>query len=181
MANNNSIEQLKFPIGQFIKPEEIEPQHITDWIRDITLFPVQLKELVEQLTSKQLHYKYRPDGWTIKQVVHHCADSHMNSFIRFKLTLTEETPTIKPYFEDKWAELPDTLSSPIEDSIKILEGLHSRWVTLLKSFTLHDWTKEFIHPEHGKKVSIGENIGIYAWHCNHHMAHIRLALENKTQ
>ena len=163
----------------FEKPQVIESHHIQDWIQEIALFPARLLKLTENLNDEQLNWKYRPKGWTIQQVIHHCADSHMNSFTRFKLSLTEDLPTIKPFLEDKWAELPDTTETPIFESIKILEGLHSRWIKLLKSLNSNDLEKEFFHPEHGKRFSIAENIGIYAWHSNHHLAHIKLALENK--
>ncbi len=114
----------------------------------------------------------------IRQVIHHCADSHMNSFIRFKLSLTEESPTIKPYFEDRWAEMPDYLEVSILNSIQILEGLHLKWTVLLKSLSQSDLEKEFVHPEHGKRFSVAENIGVYAWHSNHHLEHVKSALKN---
>ena len=173
------LERLKYPIGKFIKPDVISSNQVNEWIMEIELFPSRLSELVKDLTVQELHWQYRPDGWTIQKVVHHCADSHMNSFIRFKLSLTENTPTIKPYFEDKWAELPDTTEAPILESIQILYGLHSRWVLLLKSLTQDDLQKAFIHPEHGRRITVAENIGIYAWHSNHHLAHIKQALQYK--
>jgi DinB family protein len=170
------IEKLKFPLGKFEKPAMIQDSKILEWIRQIELFPARLTDLVNGLTIAELDWQYRPDGWTIKQLVHHCADSHMNSFIRFKLTLTEDQPIIKPYFEDKWAELPDTLEVDISASLKIIEGLHLRWTTLLKSLTPIEWTREFIHPEHGTRFSVGENIALYAWHSNHHLAHVKQAI-----
>lgn len=170
------IENLRYPIGQFEKPEIITQEQIKQWIVEIELFPTRLSNLVKALTNEQLNRQYKPNGWTIKQLVHHCADSHMNSFIRFKLSLTEDTPTIKPYAEDKWAELPDAKDSSISESLQILEGLHSRWAVLLKSLSDGDLQREFIHPEHNKKFSIAENIGVYAWHCNHHLEHIKLAI-----
>lgn len=173
------LERLKYPIGKFIKPDVISSNQVNEWIMEIELFPSRLSELVKDLTAQELHWQYRPDGWAIQKVVHHCADSHMNSFIRFKLSLTENTPTIKPYFEDKWAELPDTTEAPILESIQILYGLHSRWVLLLKSLTQDDLKKAFIHPEHGRRITVAENIGIYAWHSNHHLAHIKQALQYK--
>jgi len=167
-----NIEQLKYPIGRFEKPEIITKPDLINWISDISTFPTRLKKEVNHLTEKQLETMYRPDGWTIRQVIHHCADSHMNSLIRFKLSLTEENPIIKPYFEELWAELADSKNMPIEPSIKILEGIHQRWTILLNNLTEKDLKRVFIHPEHGKSFSIEENIGIYAWHCNHHLAHI---------
>lgn len=179
MLNNQDLEKLQFPIGKFENPIIIDSTQLNDWITEIELFPKKLKELVNNLTATQLQWKYRPNGWTIQQVVHHCADSHMNSFIRFKLSVTENSPIIKPYFEDKWAELADVLISDINDSLKIIEGLHHRWIILLRSFTATDFEKDFIHPEHGKRFTIAENIGVYAWHCNHHLAHIKQALSCK--
>jgi len=174
-----NIEKLRFPIGQFEKPSKIDQEHINQWINDILQFPSRLSEIVRSLTEAELEWKYRPGGWTICQVVHHCADSHMNSFIRFKLTLTENIPTIKPYFEDRWAEGPDSNNLEILDSVKILEGLHARWTILLKSLSTVDLKKTFMHPEHDKAIALEENIGIYAWHSNHHLAHIRQAIEFK--
>lgn len=177
--NMNDLENFQYPIGKFEKPKIISKDHIELWVSQIEQFPKKLNELVLALSNSELNWKYRQDGWTIKKVVHHCADSHMNSFIRFKLCLTEELPTIKPYFENKWAELPDTYETDISESLKIIEGLHARWTVLLKSLNSDDFQKEFIHPEHGKRFSIAENIGIYAWHCNHHSAHIEQAIRYK--
>ncbi|HEY4628092.1 MAG TPA: putative metal-dependent hydrolase [Flavobacterium sp.] len=167
-----TIEQLKYPIGKFEKPTTITKDIISKWISDISDFPTRLKTETNGLTDAQLDTQYRPNGWTIRQVIHHCADSHMNSFTRLKLTLTEDKPTIKPYFEELWAELNDSKNMPIESSLKMLEGIHTRWSHLLNTLIEDDYGKMFIHPEHGKTFRIDENIGIYAWHCNHHLAHI---------
>ena len=166
------LEKLRFPIGHFVKPESYSKEIITKYIQTISEFPTKLKLEVSHLNSEQLETEYRPDGWTIKQVIHHCADSHMNSFIRFKLALTEEKPKIKPYFEDRWANLSDGKNMQIESSLLILEGLHERWITLLKSLSDENLERTFIHPEHGNETRLKENIGIYAWHCEHHLAHI---------
>lgn len=166
------IEKLKYPIGKFEKPETISEATLAHWIAEIELFPSKIRKATQDLYNPQLDTPYRPDGWSIRQVVHHCADSHMNSFIRFKLALTEENPAIKPYWEDRWAELADSKTMPIEASIQLLESLHARWVVLLKSLSEADFAKTFVHPEHGKVFSLAENTGIYAWHCNHHLAHI---------
>ena len=175
----DGIIKMKYPIGKFKSPEIIDSEHIKAWISEIDSFTSRIKGLTEKLSEEDLKLKYRPEGWTIHQIVHHCADSHMNSFIRFKLSMTEDTPTIKPYYEGKWADMPDYSLAPIKESIKIIEGLHVRWVILLKSLNLKDLKKEFIHPEHGIRFTLGENIGIYAWHSNHHLAHVKLALKNK--
>ena len=167
-----NIEQLKYPIGKFIQPSVITAVEINNWIDIIREFPSRLRKEVESLNVEDLQKTYRPNGWTIAQVVHHLADSHINSFIRFKLALTEEKPTIKPYYENLWAELPDSKDYPIADSLKLLEGLHGRWVYLLRNLSIEEWDKEFIHPESGKTISLKTNLGIYAWHCEHHLAHI---------
>ncbi len=170
---------LRYPIGKYQKPTEFNQQLIQSWIRDIRDFPGLLKTEVSDLTDKQLSWRYRPDGWTIRQVVHHCADSHINSIMRFKLSLTEDKPTIRPYFEDRWAELPDTTNAPIEWSLQLLEGLHQKWVYLLESLNEDDLKKVFVHPEHGREISLRENIALYAWHGNHHLAHVRQAKDHK--
>ncbi len=172
------IEILRYPIGKFQQPEQIGKEQLDNWIKIIDEFPKILKNEVENITEKELAKPYRPNCWTITQVVNHCADSHMNSFIRFKLALTEETPTIKPYIENLWAELSDSQNYPIENSIKILEGLHGRWTSLMKSLSEKELDKYFIHPENNEKISLKTIIGIYAWHCEHHLAHIKNAKQN---
>ena len=166
------IENLKFPIGKFINPKSITKDILEKWISDISTFPKRLSIEVIHLTDEQLDTQYRPEGWTIRQVIHHCADSHMNSLTRLKLVLTEDKPTIKPYFEDRWAELLDSKNMSIEPSLKMIEGIHARWTALLNNLTVEQYGRVFIHPEHGKTFRVDENIGVYAWHCNHHLAHI---------
>lgn len=168
----DNIEKLKYPIGKFEKPIIITKDDLSKWISDISTFPKRINNEVIYLNEKQLDTQYRTDGWTIRQVIHHCADSHMNSLTRFKLTLTEDKPIVKPYFEDRWAELTDSKNMPIEPSLKMIEGIHNRWTILLNNLTESDYSKSFIHPEHGKEFRLDENIGVYAWHCNHHIAHI---------
>ncbi|WP_111685448.1 YfiT family bacillithiol transferase [Winogradskyella tangerina] len=170
--------KLRFPVGEFTKPDKITADHLNEWISSIESLPARIESITKDLTDDQLKYKYRPNGWTIKQVVHHCADSHMNSIIRFKLALTEKTPTIRPYYEDRFAKLIDYADS-IESSIAILKGVHHKLGTLLKSFDSDELKREFVHPEHGQRFSLEETIGIYAWHSNHHYAHIEQALEYK--
>lgn len=173
------LEQLKYPIGNYKKPELINRALIDEWINDIESFPVRLKKVISKLNTDQLNWRYRPGGWTIKQVIHHCGDSHMNSFIRFKLALTEDNPTIKPYFEDRWANTPDAQSDDISFSLDLLTGLHAKWSILLKSFDKNDLEKTYFHPEHNKEFTIKETISIYSWHCNHHLAHIEQAITHK--
>ncbi|WP_114748912.1 YfiT family bacillithiol transferase [Pleomorphovibrio marinus] len=167
-----TIEALKYPIGKFEKPTIISRNHLLKWIQDISSFPERLKNEVKLLTNEQLDTPYRPGGWRIRQVIHHCADSHMNSLTRLKLSLTEDQPIIKPYDEKRWAELSDAKDMPIEPSLKILEGIHERWTVLLHNLNENEYGRSFVHPENGQILRVDETIGLYAWHCNHHLAHI---------
>lgn len=169
---NSALEKLKYPIGKFIAPENYSTAYLSERIAEIESFPERLKKEVFQLTPEQLETPYREDGWTIRQVIHHCADSHMNCFIRIKWALTENKPVIKFYHEDLWAELPDNLTMPIEPTLSFLEGLHFRLAYLMKSFSESDLNRSFIHPENNKEYQLKEIIGTYAWHGNHHLAHI---------
>ncbi|TAE84223.1 MAG: putative metal-dependent hydrolase [Bacteroidetes bacterium] len=166
------MEQLKYPIGHFNKPATVTTDTVEEWITVIANFPKRLSGEVMLLTDEQLDTPYRPEGWTIRQVVHHCADSHMNSLIRFKLALTEDNPTIKPYYEERWAELSDSKNWPIAASLNMLEGIHERWAILLSSLAQEQLARTFFHPGSGQTWRIDEAIGLYAWHCNHHLAHI---------
>lgn len=170
------LEQLKYPVGKFVKPESITTELIDSAISEIENFPNLVKAEIQNLDEQDLQLRYRPGGWTISQVVHHCADSHINSYVRFKLALTENIPAIKPYEESLWADLQDKQLSPFV-SLKLLDALHERWVYILKSLSEEDLSKEFIHPEQSEKISLKENILIYSWHCRHHLAHIRQAKE----
>jgi uncharacterized damage-inducible protein DinB len=168
---NGAMEKLQYPIGRFSHEGEITPEQRELWINEITEVPRKLRLAVKGLSESELNTPYRPGGWTIRQVVHHLADSHMNSYIRFKLALTEELPTIKPYEEARWAELSDSANMPIEVSLQLLESLHLRWVNVLRSIPPEDFNRSFIHPESGV-TPLARNLGIYAWHGNHHIAHI---------
>ena len=168
---SDPLENLKYPIGKAKIPETIEDQHIEKWIGQLDSFPRKLRLITQNLTEEQLDTPYREGGWTVRQVVHHVVDSHYNSYIRFKWTLTEDKPVIKAYFEERWAELHD-YKAPIELSLKALESLHAKWVFLLKGLTREDLQRVFIHPESNEEVSLDKNIGIYAWHGMHHYAHI---------
>lgn len=165
-------DQLRYPIGKFISPELYTTEYLSERIEEIAQFPAILKKEVLHLTDEQLNTPYRDGGWTIRQVVHHCADSHMNCFIRLKWTLTEDTPTIKFYFEDRWSEMADNATMPVAPSLSFLEGLHFRLAYLMKSLSESDLNKSFIHPEHNASFQIKEIIGTYAWHGLHHLAHI---------
>ncbi|MFY0627225.1 MAG: putative metal-dependent hydrolase [Reichenbachiella sp.] len=177
--SDEELEELKFPQGKFKKPELIDEETIKVWINTIQSFPEKVSTVTQGLSEAQLDWKYRPGGWSIRQLIHHCADSHMNSFIRFKLTLTEDLPTIRPYFEDRWAEMSDYLGMSIKPSLLVLEGLHERWSKLMLDLNQSDLIKEFVHPEHGHKVSLTTNIALYNWHCKHHLAHIHQAIQSQ--
>ncbi|EDP72055.1 hypothetical protein FBALC1_13177 [Flavobacteriales bacterium ALC-1] len=170
--------KLKFPIGEFEKPNTITKHLINEWIGSIEALPQSIISVTKNLSEEELNYKYRPNGWSIKQVVHHCADSHINSIIRFKLGLTENTPTIRPYFEDRFAKLSD-YDQPIDTAISILNGVHKKLGVILRGLNDDELKREFVHPEHGKHFSLEETIGVYAWHSNHHLAHIKQALNYK--
>lgn len=165
---------LRYPIGRFEMPEQMTGAHLVAWIHEIEALPRLLNQLVKDLTEEQLEKTYRPDGWTVRQVIHHIADSHMNSFIRMKLALTEEEPTINTYEEKNWAQLQDSTLPPAS-SLQIIAGLHPRWVHLLKALDDEQLQKVFVYPN-GKKISIEKAVGLYAWHGNHHIAHIKQAL-----
>ena len=166
------MEKLKYPIGKFIAPELYTKKYIATKIEEIATFPERLKKETQHLNTEQLDTPYRPGGWTIRQVIHHCAESHMNCYIRIKWTLTEETPTIKYYHENLWSDLEDSKTMPIEPTIQLLEGLHYRLAYIMNRLTDKDLEKSFIHPENGLHFKLKEIIGTYAWHGNHHLAHI---------
>ena len=176
------LDKLKYPIGNFEKPttKNIEESKdlVLDWKNDIDFFPMRLKKVLFDLNEEELNWKYRPQGWTIKEVAHHYSDSHTNALIRFKLTLTEEEPTIKPYLESKWAELQD-MSLPVEVSISILEGIHQKLNIIIESLSESDLERRFFHPKHQVYFTLFELVATYAWHSNHHLAHIKQAIESK--
>lgn len=184
----DSVPDLSYPIGKFSFPQSSPVQQRLDqprlvqqrleWIRDIAEAPLRLRAAVAGLSGEQLETPYRPGGWTVRQVVHHVPESHMNSYIRFKLALTEDTPTIKPYDEALWAKLPD-MAAPIEASLALLEALHLRWVRLLEGMSEADFSRFFRHPEIGP-VRLDQNLALYAWHGKHHVAHIT-ALRDRMQ
>ncbi len=173
------LEHLKYPIGKFECPKVISTAHVEDWISVLEHFPNRLEKLVINLSDAQLDTPYRPDGWTVRQVVHHVSDSHHHSYIRFKWALTEDKPVIKYYYEQLWAELPDAKTAPVQMSINHLKAVHYKLVYLLKSLSEEQLNLSFIHPEHNNEVFLKQNIGIYAWHSNHHFAHIESLLKRK--
>jgi hypothetical protein len=161
----------RYPIGKFTfdgPPDEQQRQRL---INDIERTPAALRAAVQGLTPQQIATPYRDGGWTVRQVVHHVPESHMNAYIRFKLALTEDAPTIKPYMEKRWAELPDVQSTPLEVSLSLLDSLHDRWVRLLRGLKPEDWKRTFYHPEMGT-MPLEKNLALYSWHGRHHVAHV---------
>lgn len=163
---------LRYPIGPLEIVAEPSPAQRTEWIEALAETPAELKNAVAGFSADQLDTPYRPGGWTVRQLVHHMPDSHMNAYTRFKLALTEDVPTIKPYEEALWAELPDTAGTPIEVSLTLLEALHHRWVVLARALTEAQYQRRFRHPAMGKEMSLASALGLYAWHSRHHVAHV---------
>ena len=172
-----SEDLLRYPIGKFEVPVSYTPAEIHNWINVIKTLPGKMRHAIIGLNDTQLDTPYRPGGWTIRQVVHHVADSHMNACIRFKWAMTEDNPTIKAYQQTDWALLPD-YKLPVEASLKILDGLHQRLVALFEGFSEDDWNRTFIHPESGATISLKRNLAMYAWHSKHHLAHITNTVKN---
>lgn len=162
---------LRFPVGKFKIPESLTGAARIAMVEQIAETPAKLRAAVAGLGDSQLDTPYRPGGWTVRQVVHHVPDSHLNSYTRFRLALTEDEPTIKPYREDQWAELPDARTLPVEVSLQLLENLHTRWVTLLRSMNDEQWKRAFRHPDLGT-MTLEQSAALYAWHGRHHTAHI---------
>ncbi len=165
------MEDLRYPVGKFRFPASVTAQDLTRFIEQIAEAPARLRTAVTGLADSQLDTPYRPGGWTVRQLAHHVPDSHINSYMRFRLALTEDEPVIKPYEEKLWAELPDARTLPVEVSLALLENLHARWVPLLRALSDADWKRSFRHPELGL-VSLENNAALYAWHGRHHVAHI---------
>jgi hypothetical protein len=168
--------ELVYPVGKLQRQERLDPDRRREMIAEIRDLPAQLREALSGISTEQWNYPYRPGGWTIRQVVHHLADSHINAYVRFRLALTEETPTIKPYDEALWATLPDVAATPPDFSLQILEGLHRRLVDMLERIDDSAFSRQINHPEHQRRMSIDELLGTYSWHGRHHLAHIRNAL-----
>ena len=173
-----NLETLKFPIGHYNSNKDPGNDLVNKWIETISEFPEKVENSIKKVSKEQLNYKYRPGGWTVKQVIHHCADSHMNCLLRFKWTLTENKPTIKPYFEDRWANLPDYQTDDLSDTLTLLKGVHKKLTTILRSLNKDQLLLEFQHPEYAKTYNLAETIGNYAWHCDHHFAHVKNGLNS---
>ena len=166
------MEHFKYPIGKYVE-QPFSEKLLEDWLADIQSLPLHIENAVTNLDDFQLSAPYREGGWTLKQVVHHVADSHMNAYIRFKLALTENNPTIKPYNQDAWSKMPDTQNLPVNLSVTLLHALHRRWHEILIHITGEQWQRTVVHPEHNRQMTLWYLLGMYAWHGRHHVAHIR--------
>jgi uncharacterized damage-inducible protein DinB len=162
---------LRYPIGKFHFAGPLTDEQKKNCLDDIARAPANLRAAIKGLSESQFDTPYRPGGWSVRQVVHHVPDSHLNSYVRFKLALTENEPTIKTYAEDRWAELNDTKTTPVEVSLTLLESLHDRWMRLLRSLTPEEWKRTFRHPELGA-MTLEKTLALYAWHGRHHVSHI---------
>lgn len=171
MSTAAPLPDLRYPIGQFVHDMALDEVQREAAIAAIAMTPANLRAAVQGLTPQQLDTPYRPGGWTVRQVVHHLPDSHANAFIRTKLALTEDEPTIKPYNEKRWAELPDVQFTPIETSLVLLEAIHERWNYVLREMVEEDFARTLNHPEHGV-CTLDWLVALYAWHGQHHVAHI---------
>jgi hypothetical protein len=173
------VNDPRFPIGRFEFPETVSKPQRDEFISRIASAPARLRDLANGLTVAQLDTPYRDDGWTVRQVIHHLPDSHMNSYVRFKLALTEDTPTIRTYDEAAWAMLNDSIETPVETSLALLESLHARWVVLLRGLTDEQWKRNMRHPErlnvNNGLMRLDHVLALYAWHGDHHIAHVKLA------
>jgi uncharacterized damage-inducible protein DinB len=167
-----SVTDLRYPIGKFAYDGAMTDARRAACVARISAAPAALRAAVAGLSDAQLDTPYRPDGWTVRQVVHHVPDSHLNAYVRMRLALTEDVPTIKPYEEARWAELPDACTLPVEVSLALLEALHVRWTALLRTFGAVEGARQLRHPEHGRLMTIDELLALYAWHGEHHVAHV---------
>jgi uncharacterized damage-inducible protein DinB len=165
------MQDLRFPVGPFQRPATLSPDERAAAINDIANTPSNLRAAVRGLNDAQLDTPYRPDGWTVRQVIHHVPDSHANAYIRFKLALTEDNPTIKPYDEAAWAKLEDSKTTPVETSLSLMDGIHDRWNRILLAMTAQDFGRKLMHPENGP-MTLDQLLAMYAWHGHHHVAHI---------
>lgn len=168
------MKNLAYPVGHFEIPAAYQPDLVAAAIQTISDLPAALDNVLTQLSTEQLDQAYRPGGWTVRQVVHHFSDSHINAFARCKMATTEDWPQVKPYAEAAWAEQADH-QLPLASSLGIIKGIHERWTVLCRSLSVEDWqNKGYTHPEYGRRVPLWEVIPMYAWHCRHHLGHIEL-------
>ena len=168
------MEELRYPVGRFVKPGEFNAEKKENMIRVLERFSPFFSQTALELNSSQLHKSYREGGWNAIQIIHHVADSHLNSYIRFKLALTENEPVIKPYDENRWSELADAREGGISSSLQIISGLHYRWVLLLRSMQDKDFSRCIFHPEENQLQNLYYLLSYYAWHAEHHLGHLKL-------
>jgi len=166
-----NMELMQYPIGRFQPPSQLTPAQRASLVNQIAALPGELRAAVAGLTPAQLDTPYRPGGWTVRQLMHHLADSHMHAYLRFKWAVAEERPTIKPYDEKRWSEFPEARSGEIRISLALLEALHERWVLFLRSLGEGEFARQFHHPELGD-MPLWRNLALYGWHGRHHLAHI---------
>ncbi len=166
------LDSLRYPIGRYGHDGPLSADARARAIAEIAALPATLRAAVAGFTDAQLGTPYRPGGWNVRQTVHHVADSHANAYVRFRLALTEDAPTIKPYHEDRWAELPDATALPVDVSLTLLDALHARWAYLLAHLPEADFGRTYVHPAHGQTFTLDHAVGLYAWHGRHHTAHI---------
>lgn len=165
------MEDLRYPVGRFQRPPSLEAKQRRAAIDTIAEAPTKLRAAVAGLSDAQFDTPYRPEGWTVRQVVHHVPDSHLNAYTRFKLALTEDTPTIKPYDESAWAKLEDSKSTPVATSLALLDAVHDRWVRILRAMSPSDFSRTLNHPENGL-MNLDQMLALYEWHSRHHVAHV---------
>jgi hypothetical protein len=167
------VSDPRYPIGRHTHPDSVSPEQRAKFIEQIAQCPDALRAAVRGLDDARLDTPYRDGGWTVRQVVHHVPDSHLQAYVRIKLALTEDEPTIKAYEEDRWAELPEARSAPIEMSLSLLDAVHARWIAALRSLTPAHFTRRYFHPQQQRHLSIDQTLALYAWHGRHHVAHIQ--------
>jgi uncharacterized damage-inducible protein DinB len=171
------LERLRYPVGRYVRPtQSLDAATREAHINELERLPEILRSLVTGLSESELDTPYRPGGWTIRQVVHHLPDSHLNMYVRMKLAMTEDAPTIKPYDEDKWSRLEDARTGPVAVSLDLLDALHRRWVLFLRSLRSEDFKRTYVHPETKGPMTLDQGLALYAWHSKHHAAHIRNAV-----
>ncbi|MEM1055780.1 MAG: YfiT family bacillithiol transferase [Bacteroidota bacterium] len=172
-------DDLRYPVGRFSHDGPISEATLREWVAEIAALPARMHEAAAGLTDDYLDTPYRPGGWTLRQVIHHVPDSHLNAYIRFKWTLTEDTPTIKPYDEGAWANLGDVNALPVQAPLAFLEALHARWVGLMRTLTDEQWDRRYYHPHDEMHVSLRMAAGTYAWHGHHHLAHLTTTIQRE--